>query len=43
MLGKLFKYDFKWINRFMPVYYVLLILVSIVTKIVEYILNNYLL
>ena len=40
MLGKLFKYDFKWINRFMPVYFVVLLLVSVFTKIVEYMLNS---
>ena len=40
MLGKLFKYDFKWINRVMPIYYILLIIISIATKIVEYLLNN---
>lgn len=35
MLGKLFKYDFKWINKIMYVYFILLIIISIATKIVE--------
>ena len=35
MLGKLFKYDFKWINKVMYIYYIILVLISIATKIVE--------
>lgn len=40
MLGKLFKYDFKWINKIMPIYYILLVLISIATKIIEHLLNT---
>ncbi|MBO4245432.1 MAG: hypothetical protein J5892_01675 [Bacilli bacterium] len=35
MLGKLLKYDFKWINKIMYVYFILLALISIAVKIVE--------
>lgn len=35
MLGKLFKYDFQWINKASCVYFVLLVLVSFATRIVE--------
>lgn len=35
MLGKLFKYDFKWINKAMYVYYIVLFILSIVVKFVE--------
>ena len=35
MLGKLFNYDFKWINKVMYVYYILLVIISIAVKIVE--------
>ena len=35
MLRKLFKYDFKWINKIMYIYYIILIIISIATKIVE--------
>lgn len=40
MLKKLFKYDFRWINRVMPIYYVVLVLVGIAIRIVEYLLNK---
>ena len=40
MLSKLFKYDFRWINKIMPVYYIILVLISITTKIIEYLLNK---
>ena len=40
MLAKLFKYDFKWINKVMPIYYIVLVLISIMTKIIEHLLNN---
>lgn len=35
MLKKLFKYDFKWINKIMIIYYIILLVISIFTKIVE--------
>ena len=35
MLGKLFKYDFKWINKTMYVYFIILFILSIAVKIVE--------
>lgn len=35
MLGKLFKYDFKWINKIMYVYYIILVMISITIKIIE--------
>lgn len=35
MLGKLLKHDFKWINRVMPVDFLILFILSIVVKIVE--------
>ena len=35
MLGKLLKYDFKWINKIMYVYFILLALISVAVKIVE--------
>ena len=35
MLGKLFKYDFKWINKVMYAYFIVLALVSIGLRIVE--------
>ena len=35
MLGKLFKYDFKWINKTMYVYYAILFILSIAVKVVE--------
>jgi hypothetical protein len=35
MLGKLFKYDFRWINKIMYVYYIILVIISIAVKIVE--------
>ena len=40
MLGKLFKYDFKWINKIMPAYYILLLMVSIAVRIVESMKQN---
>ena len=35
MLKRLFKYDFKWINKVMIIYYIILLVISILTKIVE--------
>lgn len=35
MLGKLLKYDFKWINKTMYVYFIILFILSIAVKIVE--------
>ena len=35
MLGKLFKYDFKWINKVLCVHFIVLVLLSIGVKIVE--------
>ncbi len=35
MLSKLFKYDFKWINKAMYVYFIVLVIITIATKIVE--------
>ena len=35
MLKKLFKYDFIWINKIMIIYYIILLVISILTKIVE--------
>ena len=35
MLGKLFKYDFKWINKVMYIYFIILFILSIAVKIVE--------
>ena len=35
MLGKLVKYDFKWINKVMYVYFVVLFITSIAVKVVE--------
>ena len=40
MLKKLFKYDYKWINRVMPIYYILLVFISIALKIVESVDQN---
>ena len=35
MLGKLIKYDFKWINKIMYVYFIIMFIVTIAVKIVE--------
>ena len=35
MLGKLFKYDFKWINKVMIVYFIINIVLALITKFVE--------
>ena len=35
MLGKLLKYDFKWINKVMYVYFIILFILSIAVKVVE--------
>ena len=35
MLGKLLKYDFKWISKFMSVHFVVLFILSIAVRIVE--------
>lgn len=35
MLNKLFKYDFKWINRVMYIYFIILFIITIAVKIVE--------
>ena len=35
MLGKLFKYDFKWINKIMMYYYIFTIAISVVTRILS--------
>lgn len=35
MLGKLLKYDFKWINKVMYVHFIILFILSIVVKFVE--------
>lgn len=40
MLGKLFKYDFKWINKIMIVYYIIAIVLAILTRFVESIEQN---
>ena len=41
MLGKLFKYDFKWINgKVMIIYYAIAAVLAGLTKFVEYLLNN---
>ena len=40
MLGKLFKYDFKWINKIMLVYYIIAIVLAILTRFVESIEQN---
>lgn len=35
MLGKLFKYDFKWINKVMIIYYIIAIVLALLTRFVE--------
>lgn len=35
MLGKLLKYDFKWINKVMFIYFIISIALSLLTKLVE--------
>ncbi len=40
MLGKLFKYDFKWINKVMIIYYVIAAVLTGLTKFVEHLLNS---
>lgn len=35
MLGKLFKYDFKWNNKVMVIYFIISLTLAIITKIVE--------
>ena len=40
MLGKLVKYDFKWINKVMLIYYTIALILTIATKFVENILNT---
>ena len=35
MLGKLFKYDYKWINKIMYVYYIIIFIITISVKIIE--------
>lgn len=35
MLGKLIKYDFKWVNKVMYIYFVILFIISISVRIVE--------
>ena len=35
MLGKLMKYDFKWINKIMMYYYIFTIVISVVTRILS--------
>lgn len=40
MLGKLVKYDFKWINKVMLIYYTIALILTITTKFVENILNT---
>ena len=35
MLGKLLKYDFKWINKIMYIYFIILFVISIAVRIVE--------
>ena len=35
MLGKLFKYDFKWINKVMYIYFAIFLIITVCVKIVE--------
>ena len=35
MLGKLIKYDFKWINKVMYIYFAILFIITISVKIIE--------
>lgn len=43
MLGKLFKYDFKWMSKVTYVYVLILIVISIALKIVESVDQTFLL
>ena len=40
MLGKLFKYDFRWINKVMIIYYIIAIVLALLTRFVESIEQN---
>lgn len=40
MLGKLFKYNFKWINKVMIIYYIIAFVLAILTRFVEAIEQN---
>lgn len=43
MLSKLIKYDFKWINKVMYIYFIILFILSIAVKIVESIHQSFIL
>ena len=43
MLGRLLKYDFKWINKVLCVHFIILFILSIVVKVIEGMEQNFLL